>query len=316
MMTQNTLVSVLVLPILWLASPANALESDPPPPVAATAPELPPGLKEIRQGLSQRGMQVGLDVAALALSELRRREATDTPWGSCQILTSPRLPRQFGLTPERGNGWVDTVMQSWLQSVAAVGRPVDGIGNVQAIRDYRRCLALYGTTIAQAMVNLITEIDALSPGDRGGLAYQDVRRLADVAIDAAIRTGPTDAYLLDLLTAIRDDTSPCTFGGNLEKIRCGGSEIVLTAAPALTHGGIPVFGRGWAGMQGSVTATSSGSYAQALEQLQLVVGEADQAKQAETQATLREAAGDGAGAYQIRRQAVERAITQGSEDQG
>ena len=243
-------------------------------------------LKAVEQGMTARGLEASLDPQTLFVTRLREWEAGQVPlrveaaeawWTSCKVLTAPRLPRDVGLTAERGNGWIDSIQASWLQQASAMGVPLDDVADVAAIRAYRNCLARYGVTVAQATLYLMEDLKSLpmavvegnpehGPVRVRGLGYEDVRALADVALRRAMRR-ITDGFLQDLFSGIEQDQAVCTFDHSLETVRCGGSRLSLTAAPTLSVGGVTIYGDKFAGLTLALKVSRTMSYAKAIERL-------------------------------------------------
>jgi hypothetical protein len=236
-------------------------------------------LRQMEQEQTTRGLDVSLTPQTLFLVRLRQTEQHREPFATCRVLTLPKLPRDFGLSPEKEDGWTDNVKASWLSQVASAGRPMAEVAGADepGVRAYRDCVALYGVTIAQATLLLVEDLKALPIEIQGdpresatirGIGYDDVQVLADAAVDRAAGPGGiTDGFLKRLLASVLDDPVACTFDGSLQNVRCGASKLGLSSAPTLTVGNVEVYGSSFAGLTASLKVSRTMSYSRAIEQL-------------------------------------------------
>lgn len=199
-------------------------------------------------------------------------EAGVEPFGSCRVVSAPKLPRDFGLSAEIMPGVIDTIKAGYLGNAAASNTPIASVADENAVKAYRDCLAEYGSTIREAY--LILQADLAAVGGKmkqtkdgievRGLGLEDYQRLVGGAVDKAIQSAKRQRYGY-LLTA-----DPCRFAGKPEAIQCGPAVLKLDARPELAGAGVVIYGGQFGGLQGTYKISSHWSLTSSLERLKTV----------------------------------------------
>ena len=200
-----------------------------------------------------------------------------SPILKAKILSNPRQPADFGLSAEIQPGVIDSIKADLLSKAAASNGTVTSVGGDNArLRAYRDSLALYGVIVAQAYLNLSSDLAALNAGvtrDKDGniqihnLGYSDLLTLADGALLRAVDK-ISDKRLCRLYQTVENDKTPCRFAGSTTEIQCGSATITVSGKPTLTALGETIFSStNFAGFSGNYKISSGWSYDQALEQL-------------------------------------------------
>lgn len=273
-------------------------------------------LDKVQQATTEAGVREVVTSEALFLPALREREmAADPALRGCSVLSRPVLPADLGLTAMRQHGgsvWVDVNLASYLHALASSGAPLPlSPGQHAQVLRYRDCLADYGLLVASAMRRLRADLAPWMRGSDGratiGLAEEDVLPVAHATIAGVLRSP-----LPDDLLALRDrtiaDHGACTGDGSLSTLRCGGSQLSLTAAPTLIQSGVPLYGAAWGGRREDLTLTASHSKRWGLSQLQAIADTTTQASTIEQKAADLESHGDAVSALKTRSEGIERVL--------
>lgn len=232
-------------------------------------------IKEMGQVMESSNIDVSLSLEVVFADKLAELEKTAEPFASCQLITNPKLPQNFGITAEIRPGVIDTIRAGYFSNAAQSNSLIKNLADENAIVRYRNCLVFYGALIGQAYLNLNSDIADLkadvSKDKEGniiikGLGYDDFVSLADESLRKAI-DNLNNKTIIRLYEKITNNDTPCRFEKSIEIIQCGNSQITLSAKPQLVSLGIPVYGSGFAGFQGSFKVSRGWSYSDAIEKL-------------------------------------------------
>ena len=223
------------------------------------------------------------DLLSIRIAKLEK--AGVEPFASCQLYSAPKLPRHFGLSAERRPGVIDKNRASRLTTAATSNMPVSTFDvSDQKIRDYGKCEAEYGAYLAQAFTYFGSDINALkatvSRGNNDnlsvdGLGYEDAVKLANAALDDALKTGPQGDILAKLNNAINDN-GECLFSGSIEHFTCGANRIGIGGQPTMMRDNVLYYGvtiTGTSpiyGLQANYNLQTGWSYQAALENIKQV----------------------------------------------
>ena len=256
-------------------------------------------------------MQVNAEVAFL--KRLRVIEKQGEPFRSCQVLTHPKLARDFGFSAEIRPGFIDTIKASLLQQTASSNGSIAEYGDEAAVKAYVGCIADYGAIVRQAYKNVFEDMRSLSAKitekkdgsiEVKGLGYDDFMTLAAGSLDRAVQAFPK----IDRYTDLVDQAADCRFEGKVEQIQCGELGLTLGTRPALVAGIISIYGSGgYGGVQGTFKLSSSISYQTSLEKLKSSAKYQKMALEVSHAAEDLEAKGRSRDAVMLRKMAVERA---------
>ena len=222
--------------------------------------------------------EISVDLATVFSLKLSELEKTVEPFKSCQVLASPGLMSDFGITSSVGNGQ-DSIKRQMITDAAASNTAIEKVGGVSAeVRGYIGCLAKYGATVATAFDGLTKDLPlfkaSLSRNKRtgevsvSGIGYDDFVALAGTELENAVKTGPTSATVKMQLERVLSDKTACKFSGTAEaqKIQCGTSVVIISTSPELYSYTKPVYGNTFFGFSGTFKLSTGWSYAAALEQ--------------------------------------------------
>jgi len=232
-------------------------------------------IKQAGQRMRNSNLDVTLSLGNVFLQSLAILEQSE-PILKAHMLTRPRQPADFGLSAEIQPGVIDSIKADLLNKAASSNSPVSSVGSNGRIRLYRDSLALYGIIVAQAYLNLSSDLARLDAGasrdEKGNitvknLGYNDLLVLADGTLLRAVKN-VKDKRLQRLYQAVIDDKTPCRFAGSVTEIQCGSSTMTISGKPSLTALGMTIFSQdGFAGFTGNYKISSGWSYDQALESL-------------------------------------------------
>lgn len=232
-------------------------------------------VKAIAQASLNHNTDVVMNVQDIFFDYFAGLETTTEPFKTCKIATHPRLARDFGINAEVRPGVIDVYKADFYRQAGETNADVSSLADEAGIRAYRDCMALYGATIAQAYLNLTSDINSLksgiSKGTEGnvavqGMGYDDFILLAEGALHKAIQ-GIDNKPILKTLNRIRLDNTPCRFEKSRETIQCGAAQIHLSVKPTLIVSTVEWFGNKFAGFQGSYKISKGWSLSDALEKL-------------------------------------------------
>ncbi len=218
---------------------------------------------------SSADVSLGLDV--LFASRLLQLEESTAPFSTCRILTSPKLPADFGLSGAIPGG--NDPNHSQYLSVYATNNGAVGatkyVGNLAAIKQYRNCLAEYGAVIGQSFLNLTSDLEELGIGDKDikALGYDDFIQIAEAAMNKAITEGISNNGIKRLYLQAINDKPACFFDASITNIKCGSTVTTISSKPVLMVAGAQMFGSSFAGYQGSYRLSRSWSLADAIEKM-------------------------------------------------
>jgi hypothetical protein len=168
---------------------------------------------------------------------------------SCNIISRPRLPRDFGISSEIAPGMYDVIKIQIYEQQAKINAPVPNNRKVQA---YKNCMALYGAIIAQSHINLSEILPS------GSISFEDLKSLARIAVEKTIHQRINNRNIKRLYNIVRNDTAPCRFNGSLYQFKCGASLIDISSQQ-MRLGNVVLFGEKFFGYTGSYTVSQSSS---------------------------------------------------------
>lgn len=273
-------------------------------------------LKEVGQAMKSQGVDIVLPLEAVFNNVLYDMEKDMAPFKECKIASSPMLARDFGLSAELEGGMVDTMTAQNLANAAKSNFMVSSMGDEDAIREYRDCLAQYGAVIGQSYLYLVEDLNdmkaqVVKDGNGNivvrGLGYNDFISIANSALHnaAAEIINPT---IQSMLNRITNDHTSCRFDGAVEVIKCGASQLTLSSKPQLVLSGVGMYGSGYAGFSGSFKVSRGWSYSEALEKLRSTSKYKRFAEEVSKYAEEMESKGMGKEAVIARKKAVETAM--------
>ena len=232
-------------------------------------------IKHIGQRMRNSNLDVTLSLGKVFLESLAMLEPSE-PILKARLLTKPRQPADFGISAEIQPGVINTIKADLLNKAASSNSPVSSVGSNGRLRLFRDSLALYGIIVAQAYLNLSSDLAILDAGatrDKKGniavknLGYDDFFILVDAALLKAVKN-VKNKRLQRLYKAVITDKTPCRFAGSVTEIQCGSSTMTISSKPSLTALGMTIFSQdGFAGFTGNFKISSGWSYDQALESL-------------------------------------------------
>lgn len=237
-------------------------------------------IRAVEQAQKQHSIDVSRSLDVVFLQTIVQLEQNgQIPFVACRITTRPLLPADFGLTAQIGPNTIDTIMASWLQQAAASNAPLPDEAQL-GILAYRDCLAQYGAIIGQAYLLLEDNLkdvkaEIVSEGKAGvrsvkGLSLEDFELLAEDALRQAVKdveAGDMSRGMQKTYSSLLKST-PCTWNGTVEKVRCGGALITLDTSPQLVFAGVPIYGQGgYFGFRAEYKLISSYSLSNAIEDL-------------------------------------------------
>ena len=219
----------------------------------------------------------GLDRFEDYLAQMRGQKSGARIFQDCQLITSPKLGRDFGLSAEIRPGVIDTIKADYLSKAAQSNAYIRDLADELQIRHYRNCMADYGAIIGSAYLVLTQDLNDLKISVKkaedntitvSGLGYEDVLTLAKSALDRAIAGGAGAPSIARIRDRVTSEQSPCRFDRSLENIQCGSTLIILGTKPQLVASGIKWYGDGsYAGYAGTYKLSRSWSLSDAIEQL-------------------------------------------------
>ena len=152
-----------------------------------------------------------------SLVALRALEKTEIePFRSCQVLSKPRLVDDFGLSCRMKNGVVNSGRCEYLQSAAASNMALEDVissSEIQKLKSYAACVALYG-----------------------GLIAQDMKQ-------ESFSASLTDEELVWTFGDFADDLDnyDCRLAGSSDSIQCGTILIKLGYEPLVSYSNISLY---------------------------------------------------------------------------
>jgi len=190
-------------------------------------------------------------------------------FGKCQIITKPKLPRDFGISAEVSPGVIDAIKAEYLSRAVQSNSYVSAIANEEDIRAYGKCLAFYGAVIGQAYIYLSNDLRGLGIRvNTRNIGYDDFVTLANAALQKALQ-GIKNVTIKSTYNRIVSNTSPCRFAQSIENLhtQCGPALIVIGPRPQLFVSNIPWYGEKFAGYGGAWRVSKAWSYQNAVEAL-------------------------------------------------
>lgn len=180
------------------------------------------------------------------------------PWKSCRVLSHPLMPADVGLSWEIEPGDYDTIKADSLNQAAKVNDYIANFADEAKIKEYRKCLALYGAVIAASYQNLNSQLANVATTGVGGiqirgLGQNNFRAQAIMAVEKTISQPIGNKRIRGLYHQAVEDSEACRFGGDLNTIVCGGTQIILGPKPHLTVGGVELYGDQAYGLRGNYT---------------------------------------------------------------
>lgn len=260
---------------------------------------------------SSADVSLGLDV--LFASKLLQLEETTAPFNTCRILSSPKLPVDFGLSAELPGGGIDTIKTQFLSGYATNNGAVGSVGDVVAIKQYRNCLAEYGAIIGQSYLLLTSDLKELGISNQNikAIGYDDFIQIAESAMNKAIADGISSKSVKRLYDQIINDKSTCYFDSSITNIKCGSTVTTIASKPVLTVAGVQMFGSSFSGFQGSYRLSRSWSLSDAIEQMKSNSKFERFSKEVSSYAENMESQGKSKEAAAARKKAIE--LTQGTD---
>jgi hypothetical protein len=177
-----------------------------------------------------------------ALEELERKDVEDYKkrrtkelgfFGSCSIISSPRLPADFGITAEDGD-IIDTNLATLIDNYAKASVPIKKIvssSKERELKEYMNCLLKYGVIGAQSLT--------------------DGKFTLDITDSSILRLNSSGERSLK-----RD--SDCRFNKSYDSIQCGSLRINLDYEPSLADNQISYYSSDrYLGLSGTETYTLS-----------------------------------------------------------
>jgi hypothetical protein len=208
-----------------------------------------------------------------------------------KLLTNPLLPDDCGLTAHTpGSLAINASKAEWLQSAGTANIAISEIAEGYKITNYINNLAILGSIIGQAYINLnddIASLDVLlrTSGKNGRITKgiknikeqalteigaQDFEKIAKYALLKVFRNGITDQSLRQTTDKVLSSNAVCRLKGNPETISCGETLLTLTNPGELQIAGIVWAGKSFAGYEGKYRMSSAWSYSQTLDKLQSI----------------------------------------------
>jgi len=150
-----------------------------------------------------------------ALIALLALEKTNIePFASCQVLSNPRLPSDFNLACDFGNGYINEGRCSFLSNAAISNFAVEAVTyKTNELLEYSACVGLYGALIAQDMQN-----DKFSTE----LKNEDLKKT-----------------FMSFSQELED--TKCRMSGNASTIICGSVMLRLDYSPSISFAGISLY---------------------------------------------------------------------------
>lgn len=187
--------------------------------------------------------EIRLSADAVLLPVLAKLEDKTEVLKRCRVIGRPRLPRDFGIHAFIDENTIDSVKMQYLENQARINAEAP-----DSIKQYKECLAFYGAILAQAQVNL----NEMMPES---VDMEDLKTLAEIAVEKAIRLGP-QGNLKSIYIAIVNDKSQCRFNNSLHLFRCGNCMVDLHEQ-TLRFGNLEVYGKTFMGYAGEYKVSSS-----------------------------------------------------------
>jgi hypothetical protein len=219
------------------------------------------------------GARVEVELSTIFLDKIAELENKSAPFSLCKIVTSPKLPADFGITMEIEPGVYSPIRAQRLQLAAQSNKPVSDFTKDDQVRDYHNCLVQYGAVMGQAYFLFNSYLDQLraapKKGKNGtatinGIGYEDLVLVANVALENAAKdiTNPT---IRSRVERTMRDTRPCRFDKSADNIQCGSSAIALTNPPKLMIEGVKWYDGGVtvAGISAKYSVANDWSYTDA-----------------------------------------------------
>lgn len=205
------------------------------------------------------GIETTIELSAVFLPVIREMEnKSEGPFGSCKLLTKPKLLKDFGLSAMVEPGVIDTIKAEFINQSATANSVVAAVeANEAMIKRYRNCMALYGAVIAQSFAEVATVGNSL-------LTLEDARKVAEAAIKRVLSRGLNEP-LMTKYEGVLTDNEECRFAGKTDEIQCGGSLVHIGGQPRLSVNGVEWYGGGkYAGYVGSFKLTANASKSKAV----------------------------------------------------
>jgi hypothetical protein len=174
-------------------------------------------------------------------------------FGKCKVFTEPLTPEKIGLSYEK-YGVIDTIKAQYLQSMQNSYSDVAYVADEEKIIEYANCLKQYGAVLAQAQLNLYSNLkrvgSVIKGKVKGKMRLEEFQQIVRKALLEAMNTKKFAPSIQNMLRMKIE--GPCKFAGSTGVIMCGGYLLKLQPPQELSLQNFTLFGSTFMGIGGSI----------------------------------------------------------------